>query len=81
MNKWRCRSCGWVGVDLLLGTSPFDPKDIIRGCPKCKVTEFFDYLCDTEGCEQLVSAGTPSKEGYRFTCHRHLPKKESVAAS
>lgn len=30
-------------------------------------------LCDTSECYETASRGTPSKEGYRWTCGKHAP--------
>ena len=69
------RHCDWVGPikDLLMGKSPFDG-DTIVGCPKCKSIDSVVRTCDYPGCHETTSAGTPTKDGYVWTCHEHVPK-------
>lgn len=33
-------------------------------------------LCDESGCFASASCGTPTKERYRWTCYKHMPKKD-----
>jgi hypothetical protein len=33
-------------------------------------------LCDVDGCEETSSCGTPTPQGYRWTCGFHVPIKE-----
>jgi hypothetical protein len=71
-SKWRCRDCHHVTTELLIAKNPFDPQYYISGCPKCLQCESgFDCLCDDDGCQEVYSAGWPSDEGYRMTCHKH----------
>jgi hypothetical protein len=30
-------------------------------------------ICDEPGCLEFVSCGTPTEDGYRSTCHKHIP--------
>ncbi len=34
--------------------------------------EWPTLLCDVEGCEEPVTCGTPTADGYRSTCSRHM---------
>ena len=78
MTKQACgdRRCGWTGTsdDVLKAANPFDPDDVIWGCPKCKEVNGLYLACDEPGCWELVSVGTPTPSGYRSTCHDHIPK-------
>lgn len=35
-------------------------------------------LCDEPGCFDVGSCGTPTKEKYRLTCHKHIPTKDNT---
>jgi hypothetical protein len=65
-SKWSCQCCGHTFVDgeFLQATSPFRDDDVLIACPKCRMTEGFDELCDVEGCTQHASCGTPIKGGF-----------------
>lgn len=75
-NKIRCTDCSWIGEDteLLEGAHPFDPGPIF-GCPKCKsaIGIQMETLCDVPGCGEIAGCGTPTSEGYRWTCGKHRP--------
>lgn len=34
-------------------------------------------LCDEPGCYDTISCGTPTSEGYRSTCSKHIPNRVS----
>ena len=34
-------------------------------------------LCDEPGCYDEISCGTPTPDGYRSTCSKHAPNRES----
>lgn len=76
-DKVKCGDfrCGWKGQasDILTAPHPFHPNDTISGCPKCRDVETLECVCDEPGCWETVSAGTPTPEGYRSTCHKHAP--------
>lgn len=71
-----CCECGWQGLsdDRLLAENPFERSETIFGCPDCKETGCFRIMCDEPGCEEFVTCGTPTGDGYRNTCGRHRPK-------
>jgi len=48
----------------------------IYGSPNCKSIDKLVVLCDESGCSQEVVCGTPTKTGYRRTCHKHIPKEK-----
>lgn len=75
MIRYCCQSCDRIASDseLLRAANPFDSQDELVGCPHCKQVEGFDRLCDEPECEQTVSCGWPSEDGYRSTCHKHSP--------
>ena len=77
-DKWRCRECNEISIEsaLLSAPNPFDTSDRIAGCPFCKGVDGFDEICDEPQCEQRVSCGTPTRNGYRRTCSEHHPDRK-----
>ena len=79
MSKWRCEECDWHGThdQLLKAPNPFDPANMIYGCPNCKEVNDMMAICDEPGCEQKVSCGFPADDdGYRNTCFDHSQFKQ-----
>lgn len=77
--RWRCKVCDTetLGSDLLHAASPFDPDDCLTACPKCKqCDQGFDGLCDEPGCDSIADCGWPTKNGYRWTCGKHVEHLE-----
>lgn len=78
--KLRCRErhCDWRGLEneLLLEPNPFDRNDALTGCPDCKGVDTTQEACDEPECWEFSSCGTPTENGYRRTCHKHLPKEK-----
>jgi hypothetical protein len=74
--RFRCTECGWIGLSdaMLRAPHPFDPDDIISGCPSCKLIGTFVNLCDEDGCNQQATCGWPSPTGYRRTCYKHMKR-------
>ncbi len=75
--KVVCRNCGWRGLstEQLFAENPFDSTDTIVGCPKCRCVNTTRNACDERGCWDEDTCGTPTGEGYRRTCHVHMPKQ------
>lgn len=77
MTKQVCSDhrCGWHGTsdEVLQAPNPFDPKDELWGCPKCKQVNLLYLACDEPECWEMVQCGTPTPTGYRQTCWRHKP--------
>lgn len=73
-DEWRC---GWRGVvvELLRAPDPFNPGDELFACPKCRC-QTTRGCCDEPNCWEQDTCGTPTKAGYRRTCHKHVPKEE-----
>lgn len=73
ITRWRCTECNHIChvEDLLRAVSPFDAHNDITGCPECRAIEKAEPVCDVDGCDELVSSGWTSDEGYRHTCHKH----------
>jgi len=73
--KLKCKECGWGGTpdELLEAENPFDPSDIVFGCPACKSVDCFDFCCDEPGCWEPIICGINTDDGYRQTCSKHLP--------
>ena len=76
-TKINCRECDWQGdskTPALLAANPFDPADLVTGCPQCRSVNSLEACCDAPGCREPVSCGTPTPDGYRSTCGNHRPK-------
>lgn len=71
----RCDECDTIThtSDLLHAPNPFDAEDIVAGCPFCKSIDCFRPVCDAADCHRYASSGTPTPDGYRWTCHKHRP--------
>lgn len=73
--RWRCRTCSRIhkDADLLHAPSPFDSRDILFGCPWCKVVGDFERVCDEPDCKMPCTSGWLTKDGkeYRHTCYAH----------
>jgi len=75
-RKVKCNECAWKGVEsaILTAKNPFYEGDIINGCPQCKSVDTIIYACDEPECWLDASCGTPTDNGYRSTCGKHVPK-------
>lgn len=76
MEKINCNCCDWRGTydTVLQAENPLSPGDIFLCCPNCKSINDFYRACSVENCFQRVDVGMPTKEGYKFFCHKHAPK-------
>lgn len=76
--KIICKECGWGGTtdEVLVAENPFEKREKIHGCPKCKSIESFYSACDEPDCWKEITCGTPTESGYRQTCGKHKPKEE-----
>lgn len=76
---FRCADyrCGWIGTEseMLTAPNPFDPEDTLCGCPLCREVNNLRSCCDEPECFEPDTCGTPTPEGYRRTCGKHLPKR------
>ena len=77
-KKWVCDDCGKIVLcdEILSAPHPFDDGEKIYGCPYCKSAQSLLVACDEPGCTLPSSCGTPTKNGYRDTCHDHQPAKD-----
>jgi len=75
MDKVVCESCGWGGdaEEMLTGKHPFRHGELCYGCPNCNEIETVVAMCDEPGCKFAATCGTPTKDGYRQTCTKHMP--------
>jgi len=58
---------------ILSGLNPFDNSQI-SGCPHCFSIDHFVLICDEPDCKSDATCGTPTDNGYRQTCGKHVPK-------
>lgn len=81
-QKTFCRECGWKGMsnDLFevfyeVTTRAYGETTIaISVCPDCGECEStVSMACDNIDCWQPATCGTPTDEGYTWTCGRHNP--------
>ena len=75
--KHICTECNWHGDshETLRAKNPWDTDDIILGCPRCKSVNSMSVACDEPVCWEPVTCGTPTLNGYRSTCGKHVPRK------
>ena len=75
-TKQTCGVCDWHGTsdEVLRAPNPFDPDEVLWGCPKCKSVDQLYLVCDEPDCWDTVSCGTPTPNGYRSTCGKHRPE-------
>jgi len=73
VSKYVCAECEWCGpeADALTAPNPFDPDDIILGCPSCKGAQTLVGACEKDGCTYESSCGFPTTDGYMRTCGKH----------
>ena len=73
MNRVRCIDCHNTHAEntLLTAPNPFDPTEIVTGCPTCKSIGGLVSVCDEPSCNKEVSCGWNSPAGYRHTCYEH----------
>ncbi len=71
--RCKCEQCGNICDDseILIAQNPFDPTDMLNGCPSCKSVDSLVNACDEPGCLKSATTGWPSDKGYRYTCYEH----------
>jgi hypothetical protein len=81
-RRWLCDECGretsriLVNVTVTLDDGTREGS-MIAVCASCLgVRSTLERLCDADGCPNLPSSGTPTKDGYVFACHEHAPTGE-----
>jgi len=79
-RRIRCGYCTDVYTkDVQLSApNPFDPKDMLTGCPFCKSVNMGTWVCDEPGCSEPCTMGTPTPAGYRITCWKHYPDRKEA---
>lgn len=77
VRRVKCTECGWKGTinEELEAPNPFDPGELIYGCPHCKSINTCVGVCMVKKCWEYTSCGTPTKIGYLHTCGKHKPKE------
>ena len=75
-EKVNCTECNWFGLISEIDRVN-DPRsdEVWNVCPDCRMPEHICTVCDVKDCKQLVTCGTPTKDGYRCTCGKHRPGK------
>ena len=75
-TRWYCEECYRVcdDADVLRAPDPFTPDWEITACPQCRTVGSLVVACDVNGCPSQGSCGTPTPEGFRWTCHNHIPE-------
>ena len=83
-HKIFCEDCGWKGT-VKSADRVIDPKPLPNTepdhwvvCPDCRAPENMSTACDFEDCWLTATIGTPTNDGYRWTCHKHCPKSNVV---
>jgi hypothetical protein len=78
-NKWRCKNwrCAWVGPtdQILTAPDPFNEGNTLTACPQCRDVDALVAACFAEGCTKPAGCGTPTPDGYRWSCGDHVPDK------
>ena len=76
IKEQKCTECNKIFEmdEILKAENPFYKQELIYGCPECFSIDSFLVICDEVGCKDVVTCGTPTKEGYRGTCGKHKPK-------
>jgi hypothetical protein len=74
-ETWRCTECKWLGPASAIKVvqDPDEADNAWSICPECRMAENFDIVCADTECQKIGSCGTPSKDGYKFTCFEHRP--------
>lgn len=74
-DKYQCKECNSQVLrgKMLVAKNPFNKEYKIYGCPYCFEVDKFETLCDEPNCSELATTGSPSKDGYRWTCYKHRP--------
>lgn len=75
-TRWMCEECRAVcdDADVLRAPDPFTTDGLLTACPQCRAAEKLVWACDVPGCKERADSGTPTPNGYRRTCHYHIPE-------
>lgn len=74
-SEWRCRWCGPEN-EAIRAPDPFNEGDTLIACPKCR-EQTLHTCCDDPECKMEATCGTPTQEGYRWTCGQHVPNENN----
>ena len=80
--RYQCPDCNDIHAweQRLIAQHPFNPADLIFGCPECKSVCEPDRVCDEIGCGELAYAATPHGKGqYKVHCHKHPPTAKDAS--
>lgn len=75
--RWICSECDKICTDaeMLRAPNPFDAQFEVTGCPACRSAETLIVACDVPSCTRIGGSGTPTVDGYRWTCWQHRPEE------
>jgi len=75
IRKVKCEECGWRSneSEVMRAPNPWDAGGYIEGCPECNSVNSMIYVCDEPECWSEATCGTPTPDGYRRTCGKHMP--------
>ena len=75
-GKVLCTECDWHGHknDVERIPDPKEPGGYWTICPECRTADHIGLVCDEPGCTKgPATSGTPTPDGYRWTCYWHSP--------
>lgn len=75
-TKKRCNQplCNWCGNEscVLMAPNPFDDRDLLLACPRCRSMTDLVLACEIPGCTNEADCGWPDGDTYRQTCGKHM---------
>ena len=79
-NQVTCEECSWMGDEdsILTDVNPFDPLDMIQGCPDCKSVNTLLAVCEYDYCQNIVTCGIPTDNGYKHVCGEHYSHYQKI---
>lgn len=76
--------CGWHGhaeeliaARLVIIATGEEIDHVHLLCPRCLESGDIVTACDEPDCWEEATQGTPTPDGYRTTCYRHAPGRNS----
>ena len=71
-----CSECGNVTNDLMIlrAPNPFEDGEL-TACPECNSIDSMRVICEFKGCTEEATCGTPTSNGYKLYCGKHIIKE------